>query len=239
MLSSICFMPASLTPQSLPPLVPIMSRYFCDSTVVTCMRAGLYQQKNGLLVFLGSLRSSQSIDVGGDFLVHRLRALQRQRAFILAHLVLGRAVGGLHPEDRARRRPCRCRPSGQSRPGVPGCRESESSSWRHDGLLGRAAVDVREAHLLHRVQVIEVAPELLEAVRRRQGIRMIAQMVLAELAGGVAQIEQELGEARRAGSQIRNGARQLRQDHARAVRMHAGDEGACARRCSSTRRSSA
>src|ERR1700757_4875879 len=61
MLSSICFMPASLIPQSLPPLVPIMSRYFCDSTVVMCMRAGLYQQKNGLLVVLGLLRSSQSM----------------------------------------------------------------------------------------------------------------------------------------------------------------------------------
>src|SRR4029453_1209275 len=60
-LSSICFMPASLTPQSLPPLVPTMSMYFCDSTVVTCMRAGLYQTKNGLLVFLGSLRSRKSI----------------------------------------------------------------------------------------------------------------------------------------------------------------------------------
>src|SRR2546423_1329357 len=60
MLSSICFMPASLIPQSLPPLVPIMSRYFCDNTVVMCMRAGLYQQKNGFFVFSGSLRSSQS-----------------------------------------------------------------------------------------------------------------------------------------------------------------------------------
>src|SRR4030095_732307 len=60
MLSSICFLPAAVTPQSLPPLVPTMSRYFWDRTVVTCMRAGLYQQKNGLLVFLGSLRSSQS-----------------------------------------------------------------------------------------------------------------------------------------------------------------------------------
>ena len=60
MLSSICFMPASLMPQSLPPLVPIMSRYFCDSTVVMCMRAGLYQTKKGLLVFFGSLRSRKS-----------------------------------------------------------------------------------------------------------------------------------------------------------------------------------
>src|SRR5258708_20931491 len=61
MLSSICFIPASLTPQSLPPGSPTMAMYLGDSTVVTCMRAGLYQTKNGLLVFLGSLRSRKSI----------------------------------------------------------------------------------------------------------------------------------------------------------------------------------
>src|ERR1700757_3478593 len=61
MLSSICFMPASLTPQSLPPGSPTMAWYFGDSTVVTCMRAGLYQTKNGLLVFLGAFRSRKSI----------------------------------------------------------------------------------------------------------------------------------------------------------------------------------
>src|SRR6185437_6331059 len=60
MLSSNCFMPASLTPQSLPPFSPTMSMYFGDSTVVTCMRAGLYQTKNGLPVFVGSLRSRKS-----------------------------------------------------------------------------------------------------------------------------------------------------------------------------------
>src|SRR5580692_7431555 len=60
MLSSNCFMPASLTPQSLPPLTPSMASYFGDSTVTTCMRAGLYQAKNGLLVFFGSLRSRKS-----------------------------------------------------------------------------------------------------------------------------------------------------------------------------------
>src|SRR5689334_19369605 len=61
MLSSSCFMPASLRPQSLPPGSPIIASYFGGSTVVTCMRAGLYQTKNGLLVFLGSLRSRKSI----------------------------------------------------------------------------------------------------------------------------------------------------------------------------------
>src|SRR6267378_8130364 len=60
MLSSICFIPASLTPQSLPPGSSTMARYFGDSTVVMCMRAGLYQTKKGLLVFLGSLRSRKS-----------------------------------------------------------------------------------------------------------------------------------------------------------------------------------
>src|SRR6478735_8175377 len=54
-------MPASLTPQSLPPGSPTMSRYFFGSTVVMCIRAGLYQTKNGLLVFFGSLRSRKSM----------------------------------------------------------------------------------------------------------------------------------------------------------------------------------
>src|SRR5215510_3904927 len=61
MLSSNCFMPASLIPQSLPPTTPSMASYFGDNTVVTCIRAGLYQTKNGLLVFLGSLRSRKSM----------------------------------------------------------------------------------------------------------------------------------------------------------------------------------
>ncbi len=61
MLSSICFMPASLTPQSLPPFSPSMASYFGGSMVTTCMRAGLYQTKNGLPVFLGSLRSRKSM----------------------------------------------------------------------------------------------------------------------------------------------------------------------------------
>src|SRR5947209_1611708 len=61
MLSSICFMPASLTPQSLPPGSPTMAMYLSGNTVVTCMRAGLYQTKNGLLVFFGSLRSRKSM----------------------------------------------------------------------------------------------------------------------------------------------------------------------------------
>src|SRR6186997_243597 len=54
-------MPASMTPQSLPPFSPTMSMYLSDNMVVMCMRAGLYQAKNGLPVFLGSLRSRKSM----------------------------------------------------------------------------------------------------------------------------------------------------------------------------------
>ena len=54
---------------------------------------------------------------------------------------------------------------------------------------------------------------------------MVAEMVLAELAGIVAEVEQELGERRRAGLQVSRAARQLRRDHAGPQRMHPGKEG--------------
>ncbi len=73
--------------------------------------------------------------------------------------------------------------------------------------------------------MVEVAPVFLEAVCRWQGIGVVAQVVLAELAGGVAEIDQELGERRRTGPQIGRAAGQLRRDHARAQRIHSGEEG--------------
>ena len=216
MLSSICFMPASLTPQSLPPLTPTMSMYLSESIVTTCMRAGLYQTKNGFPVFFGVVAIQEVNEVAGDFLVHGLRALQSERAFILAHLVLGGAIRGLHPEHRPR--------WGQAHAvlRIDGARSFRDAGDGHhlhrrrDALLGRTLVDVEEAHLLHGVQVVEVTPVFLEAVRGWQGIRVIAQVVLAELAGVVAEVQQELGQARRAGFQIGRTAGQLRRDHARA-----------------------
>jgi len=134
-----------------------------------------------------------------DDLVDPARAFQRQWAFVLAGLVLGRAVGRFHPEDRARR--------SQARTGlwINRARDwRDSRDWhlhtrRRNALFGRALVDIVEAHALHRVQVIEVAPELLEAVRRWQCIGIVAQMVLAELAGVVTEIQEELGERRGSG----------------------------------------
>ena len=146
-------------------------------------------------------------DLGRDFLVDRLRPLQRQRALVLARLVLLRAVGGLAPDDRARRHQAErgFLIHGAGHLGEAGDRRVLAR--RRDALHGRGLVDVGEAHLLHRVEVVEVAPVFLEAVRRRQGRGVVAQVVLAELAGGVAEIEQELGERRSAGPQDRTGCR--------------------------------
>ena len=164
-------------------------------------------------------------DLGRDLLVHGLRALQRQRTLILAGLVCGRAVGGLAPEHRARRRQADRR-RGVHRAGNLGeARDRRVLARRRDRLLGRGLVDVGEAHPLHGVKVVEVAPELLEAVRGRQRVGVVAQVVLAELAGVVAEIAQELGDRRRSGPQVGRAAWQLRRDHAGAQRMHAGEEG--------------
>src|SRR5262249_515772 len=49
-------------------------------------------------------------------------------------------------------------------------------------------------------------------------------MVLAELAGVVAKVDQELGECRRAGPQVGRATGELRWDHAGAQRIHPGEE---------------
>ena len=89
-------------------------------------------------------------------------------------------------------------------------------------------VDVGEAYALHRVEVVQVTPELLETVRSRQRLDIVAEVILAELAGVVALVEQKLRDRRRAGPQPGRAAGQLRRNHARAQRMHAGEEGVAA-----------
>ncbi len=86
----------------------------------------------------------------------------------MARLAFGRAVGRLHPNDRARR----CHASAElwvnTARWVWDPRDRNRCARRHDSLRGRVAVDIREAHLLHGIQVIQITPKLLEAVRRRQ-----------------------------------------------------------------------
>ena len=225
MLSSICFMPASLD-------APVLAARLTDHGQVLVRQHGrdvharrVVPDEERLVRLLGVVAVEEVDDLGRDLLVHGLRTLERQRALILAALILRRAVGGLAPDHRTRRgqadRRRRIHRSGNL--GEAGDRRVLAR--RRDGLQGRGLVDVREAHALHRVEVVQVAPELVEAVRRRQRVGVVAQVVLAELAGVVAEIPQEPRDRRRAGPQVGRAARQLRRDHARAQRIHAGEEG--------------
>ena len=86
------------------------------------------------------------------------------------------------------------------------------------------------AGVFHRVEVIEIAEELVEAVHRRQELVVVAEVVLAELAGGVA----HRLERRRDGHRLRRHADRRAgladRGHAGADRQLAGDEVGAARR---------
>ena len=62
-------------------------------------------------------------------------------------------------------------------------------------LLGIIAV----AGIFHRVEVIEVAEELVEAVDRGQKLVPVAQVILAELPGGITHCLESCGDRRRFG----------------------------------------
>ena len=78
--------------------------------------------------------------------------------------------------------------------------------------------------VLHRVEVVEVAEELVEAVDGRQELVEVAQVVLAELAGGVAHRLQRRGDGRRLRRQADRGAGLADGRQAGADRELAGDE---------------
>src|SRR5689334_5066450 len=101
-------MPASLTPQSLPPRSATIPMYLSDNTVVMCMRAGLYQTKKGLLVFLGSLRSRKSITLAE---ISSSTVLDRSSVSGPSSLQLwfARAIGGRARKHVARRGQADCR----------------------------------------------------------------------------------------------------------------------------------
>ena len=78
------------------------------------------------------------------------------------------------------------------------------------------------------VEVIEVAEEFIEAVHGRQKLVAVAQMVLAELAGGVAQRLQQLGDGRVFLLQADGGAGHADLGETGADRVLAGDEAGAA-----------
>ena len=78
--------------------------------------------------------------------------------------------------------------------------------------------------LLLGVQVVEVAEELVEAVHGGQDLVVVAQMVLAELAGGIALRLEELGDGRVLRLQAERRARHADLGQAGADRRLPGDE---------------
>src|SRR5262249_45149824 len=146
-------------------------------------------------------------DVRGNLLIHALRAFQRQRALILASLFGGRAVWRLAPQHVPWRRQA-VRGLGVHRAGhLWNARYWRVFARRRNALRSRIPVDVWKADLLHCVEMVEVAPEFVEAVRGRQGVGVIAEMVLAELTGVVADVTQEHRHRRGTWSQVGRAAR--------------------------------
>ena len=107
---------------------------------------------------------------------------------------------------------------------------SASDAARPEAFLeGRVLGIVGIFRLLFRIEVVEVAEELVEAVRGRQELVLVAQVVLAELAGRVAQRLQHLGDGRVFGLQADIGSRHADLGQARADRVLSGDEGGASR----------
>ncbi len=202
-------MPASLRPQSLPPGSPTMASVLVIQHGRDVHARRVVPDEERLARRLRIVAIDEVDDLGRDFLVDTPS---------IARVSAG--PDRCTAESWLYHRTCttgRCaeasgKPSfsDRPRPVPPGCRGSAYSCTAGQPSAGWGLVDVREAHALHRIEVIQVAPEFLEAVRGRQRVGVIAEMVLAELAGVVAEIEQEFGERRGAGPQIGRAAGQLR-----------------------------
>src|SRR3954454_23156434 len=80
------------------------------------------------------------------------------------------------------------------------------------------------AGVLHGVEVIEVPKELVEAVHSRQKLVLVAQVVLAELTGGITHRSERGGNRRCRCRQTGGSASLTHRRHASAYRQLAGDE---------------
>ena len=83
---------------------------------------------------------------------------------------------------------------------------------------------VRVAGVFHRIEVIQVAEELVEPVHRGEELVFVAEMVFAELARGVTHRPQHRGDGRRLRRQADRRAGLAHGRHAGADRQLAGDE---------------
>ena len=108
---------------------------------------------------------------GRGLVVDRLHALLGQRAGVLdgllADLAEARIDGGIVAVGRL---------------------AFQHAARAEFGLVGRVLRIVRQFRLFLGVEMVEIAEELVEAVHGRQRLVAVADMVLAELAGGIAEV---------------------------------------------------
>jgi hypothetical protein len=143
----------------------------------------------------------------GGFVVDRLHPLPGQGAGILDGLLADLAKARLH-----------------ARIVDIGGLAFQRAARTEPGLERRVLRIVRVLRLLLGIQVVEVAVELIEAVHRRQEFVSIAEMVLAELAGGVAERLQRLCDRDIVGAEADHGARDADLREAGAESRLPGDE---------------
>ena len=149
---------------------------------------------------VGPMRAVDEVQrASQEFLIHRFHPLHGQRAGILD------ALGAV-----------------RVRPGLQHAARRELAAE-----FGVARV-VRVFRLVFGIQVVEAAEELVEAVHRRQMFVAVAQVVLAELAGGVAERLQQAGDGRVLRPHALGGAGQADLRQAGADRALACDEGGAA-----------
>ena len=146
-----------------------------------------------------------------DLVVHRLHPLRIERAGVLDLLLADLAPARHH------RRVVRVR-----RPAVDHVARADlvQQLLRVGGMR----------RVLHRVEVIEVAEELVEAVDGGQELVEVAEVVLAELARGIAHGLERRGDGHRLRGDADGRAGLADRGHAGADRQLAGDEVRAARR---------
>src|SRR5664280_1768150 len=160
--SSNCAMPASSSDQ---PFSELRSAsYLGERCVTICMRVGLSQTKNGLL---SALALSMNLREVANLVIHGLHALGIERAGVLNLLFADLAPARHH--GRVIR---------SSRPRMHHVARAND--------IQEILRIVRMRRVFHRVEVIEVAKELVETVDGGQILIEIAKVILTELPGGIA-----------------------------------------------------
>ena len=229
----------------------------CTDVVVELLHAGFLQAEVGLAVHLrGVLRRQERPDVHARRVVpeeerlavalglgHEALGVVDQHLIEGGHVVLGRLeplrhVGDVGHIGIRRQRPfvddallTDLAPTRHHRlvvvVGGPAVHQIARPILRVEARLPREGVPVG---IRHRVQVIQIPEELIEAVQGRQELVEIAEVVLAELPGGVALRLQRGGNRAGLSRHTDIGAGLANGSKTRAQRDLAGDEGSAARR---------